>query len=276
MIYYDKIKEDKTPYPLRKFGNKIPKLWVNYIWHYLMNKSLWTHYFLWEAHQVLELLEDVDLKGLQILEPGCGNGIVGCLLSLMGAKVTLLDYSDEVLNIAKKHAGMLGLENNIRYIKGDLFKMAYDHEFDLVWNDGVIEHFEHPGQAVKTMIKAAKIGGRVLVTVPAKYTLHTYIIRPYLRARGQFLCDRWGREKSFSEEDMKKLLINSGLGNVKVITSNLRRAFLDDTLILPMLRGNAMKTVFGYCLFNIFDIIEIRFPFLSKAGFIVAGAGVVQ
>ncbi|MBI3812841.1 MAG: hypothetical protein HY279_00010 [Nitrospinae bacterium] len=65
------------------------------------------HYFFWEAYQLLDLLEKSGafprgawerVKGLKILDAGCGFGVVDCLLIMMGGDLTLLDYDIEYLN----------------------------------------------------------------------------------------------------------------------------------------------------------------------------------
>ena len=215
------------------FNNNFPYEWGDYVCNKLMKQALWTHYFLWEAVQIFSLLENVNIKDLNVLEPGCGNGVIGCLFSLLGAKVTLLDYSEDVIKNARIHSRNLGIEDKIRYIVGDMLTINLGEKFDIVFNDGVIEHFEVPAMGIKRMINFTKENGRVLVTVPAKYTFHTFLIRPYLRKKNRFKWDSWGREKSYSELELRKMLIDSGLDNVKVCTANLRRAFIDDNLMLP-------------------------------------------
>ena len=43
----------------------------------------------------------VDIKGLEILDIGCGGGILSELLSRKGANVTAIDLADGPLNVAK-------------------------------------------------------------------------------------------------------------------------------------------------------------------------------
>ena len=266
----------KPPIFFRRLANEVPLEWINYVYRNLMNEALWKHYFFWEAYQVLKLSNQGNWHGLSVLEPGCGNGVVGCLLSLLGAKVTLLDYSDEELTEARRHAQALGVESKIRFIQGDIFDMNIPEKFDIVWNDGVIEHFPDPALVIKNMMKLANPAGRVLVTVPAKYTLHSYLIRPILRRCGKFYWDRWGEEKSYSQNQLKKILIESGLKQVEVITSNLRRAFLDDNLVLPLLEKNKIFKKISFPLFKVFDYIETGLPIFRKAGFVTAGIGLVN
>lgn len=252
-------------------GLEVPSSWLRYTCN-LADQMLWAHYFLWEAYQVVELVGEDRLRQMRILEPGCGHGVVGCLLSLMGADVTFLDYDDDALSQARKSARDLGVEARIEFVKGDIFSMPLPpHSYDLVWNDGVIEHFEQPVQIVKIMAQMAKPGGQVLVTVPNRWTLHSFLIRPFRRWRKSFAADRWGREKSYSERQLKSLMGEAGLANLRTSTHHLQRALLDDYLFLhPLPQAFAPLAV---RLMNIVDALEVKLPLLSKLGFMVAGIG---
>lgn len=140
----------KAEYLIRnKAGYRVPPKWLDYVCG-LAAQGIWQHYYLREAYQVLELLGHSSLDGMKILEPGCGGGIVGVLFSLMGADVVLMDNSPKALKEAQKHADHLEAQENITYLLGDLFYMPFqERTFDLVWNDGVIEHFSRPVEVVE-------------------------------------------------------------------------------------------------------------------------------
>jgi len=82
-----------------------------------------------------------NLEGVKtILDVGGATGAFSIPLAKVGFKVTHVDISDKMLEVAKKKAEQLGI-NNITFIKGDAsnLKMFKDGEFDLVLNqDGPI------------------------------------------------------------------------------------------------------------------------------------------
>jgi len=253
----------------------VPKEWVQYVCTQV-EQEFWKHYFLWEAYQLLELLREVEIRDLRVLEPGCGNGVVGSLLSLMGAEVTLLDYSEAQLSKARKCACDLGVETKIKFIKADLFSSPFPTQYyDLVWNDGVIEHFEDPLHVVHVMAGMARPGGNVLVTVPNKWTFNTFFIRPWRRWRNAYPFDRWGWEKSFSESQLRQMLRRAGLQDVRSSTHHFRRAWLDDYLLHSLLQDDKALRAWTPSLINAFDFLEMRVPFLGKLGFIAAAIGKV-
>jgi SAM-dependent methyltransferase len=77
-------------------------------------------------------LPDVDWNDMTILETGSGRGGVGLLLARLGARVTLLDFSQSALLQAEKIYRLEGLE--VETIQGDVTHpdLGLGRKFDLV------------------------------------------------------------------------------------------------------------------------------------------------
>lgn len=82
-----------------------------------------------------------DVNGKKILEAGSGSGRISLRLALEGAEISLLDYSDKALEVSRKYFEQYNCK--AKYIKADLTnKLPFkDNYFDIVWNGGVMEHF---------------------------------------------------------------------------------------------------------------------------------------
>ena len=79
------------------------------------------------------------LAGLEVLDIGCGGGLIAEPLARMGARVTGLDVSDDVVGVASAHARDAGLA--IDYRKGTAEELAAAGEtFDAVLALEVAEH----------------------------------------------------------------------------------------------------------------------------------------
>lgn len=236
-------------------------------------KELWPHYFAWEALALLRALSFPDLRSLSILEPGSGHGVVSALLSLLGANVTLVDNDPAALRAGLEAARALGAEKLPTCLVGDVFHLPVKTgSFDVVWSDGVLEHFDEPQPALDEMARAAKPGGAVALLLPASATLHTAIWRPVRRGLGRYPFDRWGRERSFSARGLARFLEASGLEKVRVRRENARRSLIDDDLVLRRVRTDEGRRLFR-ALFAAIDAAEAAVPAVRALGFAVAGAG---
>jgi len=169
-------------------------------------------------HAIAEFINDSDKL---ILETGCGSGRLCCLLArdFPQSRIAGMDLSKNSVNLAnslKQNAGV----SNVTFGEGDLFELAYpDNYFDVVFNDGVIEHFaleQSPNyvDAVKEMMRVTKSGGKIIVSVPNWYcfphTLYKWVLkrlgRPY----------KYGYEKSFKHKELIKLFSEIGLAKIEV------------------------------------------------------------
>jgi release factor glutamine methyltransferase len=74
---------------------------------------------------------------LEILDLGCGSGVIGLTLahrlSDRGARVTLADLSHEALSLARENAArLLPPGSSLRFAEGDLFAALGGERFDLI------------------------------------------------------------------------------------------------------------------------------------------------
>lgn len=82
------------------------------------------------------------LKGLKILDIGCGGGLLSEPLTRLGAEVTGVDASALNISIARQHAEEMGLQIDYRISTAeDLLKSG--EKFDVVLNMEVIEHVDN-------------------------------------------------------------------------------------------------------------------------------------
>jgi ubiquinone/menaquinone biosynthesis C-methylase UbiE len=127
-------------------GNKeVKRAWGKY-WTHNRDKEL----SLDEMSETIitEILKNSgDVKGKRILEAGCGRGIISARLAEYGAEVYLLDFSPDAIQIAKKHFTAKNLSAS--FILGNILDLPFkESAFDIVWNAGVMEHFEDDLQLV--------------------------------------------------------------------------------------------------------------------------------
>ena len=100
------------------------------------------------------------LNNLEILDLGCGGGLICEPLARLGAKVTGIDFIKQNIDIAKKHATKSNLK--IVYFKQDLTSLKLDQKYDLILLFEVIEHIEHWKKIIKKCKKYLKSDGKII------------------------------------------------------------------------------------------------------------------
>ncbi|HEY6049114.1 MAG TPA: bifunctional 2-polyprenyl-6-hydroxyphenol methylase/3-demethylubiquinol 3-O-methyltransferase UbiG [Sphingomicrobium sp.] len=102
------------------------------------------------------------LEGETALDVGCGAGLLAEPLARLGAKVTGLDASPEVIVVAREHAAAMGLA--IDYRAGPVEEL--EGRFDLVTCMEVIEHVADPAAFLKALAKRLAPGGLLILSTP--------------------------------------------------------------------------------------------------------------
>jgi len=102
-----------------------------------------------------------SLKGLRILDIGCGGGLLSEPMARLGADIVGADAAAGNLPVARVHAEQSGL--NIDYRHATAEAMAADGEqFDVVLNMEVIEHVADPQGFLTACQQLLKPGGLMI------------------------------------------------------------------------------------------------------------------
>ena len=102
------------------------------------------------------------LEGKSALDVGCGAGLLAEPLARLGAAVTAIDASEELIAAAVAHAEARGLE--IDYRAGAVENL--DGTFDLVTSLEVIEHVADPRAFVRSLATRLAPGGLLVMSTP--------------------------------------------------------------------------------------------------------------
>ncbi|MES2070330.1 MAG: bifunctional 2-polyprenyl-6-hydroxyphenol methylase/3-demethylubiquinol 3-O-methyltransferase UbiG [Pseudomonadota bacterium] len=101
------------------------------------------------------------LAGKNVIDVGCGGGILAESMAKKGAKVTGIDLSDKALKVADLH----GLESgvHVRYEKIAAEEMAAREpgQYDVVTCMEMLEHVPDPASIIKACTALVKPGGHV-------------------------------------------------------------------------------------------------------------------
>jgi len=102
------------------------------------------------------------LKGIEIIDIGCGAGLLSEPLARMGAKMTSIDASESNIEVAKIHAAQSGLEIDYRCATPEMLADE-GKQFDIVLNMEVIEHVDNPQFFMQACASVLKPGGLMFV-----------------------------------------------------------------------------------------------------------------
>ena len=104
--------------------------------------------------------------GMKVLEVGCapGKNLAWVALALK-ARVVGLDYSEHGIATTARLFQSLGIEANL--VCEDFFATTLPRgSFDVVYSNGVIEHFDDPGPIVRQHVDMLAPGGVAVITIP--------------------------------------------------------------------------------------------------------------
>jgi len=127
----------------------------------------------WDPHGEFRPLHEINplrlawiralapLEGKDVLDVGCGGGILAEAMARSGARVTGIDLADRPLKVAELHLVESGLA--VRYEKISAEEKAGTHssQFDVVTCMEMLEHVPDPASTISACARLARPGGRV-------------------------------------------------------------------------------------------------------------------
>ena len=150
------------------------------------------------------------LKKINILDIGCGGGLLSEPMQRLGANVTGIDASSKNIKIAKLHAKKNKL--NIRYLCSSPEKMKIAKKFDVILNMEIVEHVEDIQFFLKSSSKLLKKNGLMFVATINK-TFKSYVFAivgaEYILRWLPIGTHEW--EKFVKPNDLKNILKDNNL-----------------------------------------------------------------
>jgi len=101
------------------------------------------------------------LAGKQVIDVGCGGGILAEAMARLGARVTGIDLSEKPLKVAQLHRLESGLAIDYALSSPEDFAARNGERFDVVTCMELLEHVPDPARTVAACARLARPGGRV-------------------------------------------------------------------------------------------------------------------
>ena len=147
------------------------------------------------------------LVGKTALDVGCGAGLLAEPLARLGAKVTGIDASPEVIAVARDHAARQGLE--IDYNAGDV--QALEGQFDLITCMEVVEHVADPRAFVRALAKRLAPDGLLIMSTPNATGWSRLLMIVVGEGSGQIPKGTHDFDKFIGPDGLRQLLADVGL-----------------------------------------------------------------
>lgn len=153
---------------------------------------------------------DKPLLGLNILDIGCGGGLLSEPISKLGANVTGIDASEKNIAIAKSHLKKSNL--NIKYYCSSPENFKPKKKFDVILNMEIVEHVSDINLFISQTSKLLKKDGIMFIATINK-TLKSYIFAiigaEYILRWLPIGTHNW--EKFVEPESLKKIAESNSL-----------------------------------------------------------------
>ena len=130
-------------------------------------KATWSNFSVLESFTATTAPRLVSFAGIEaedeVLDIGCGTGVVALTAARLGAKVTGIDLTPELITRAKENSALMKLE--VKWHEGDAEALPFpDASFDFV-----VSQFGHmfaprPEVVIKEMLRVLRPGGTIAFT----------------------------------------------------------------------------------------------------------------
>jgi SAM-dependent methyltransferase len=185
---------------------------IDYTIHYRRWHATTREHFAQQALLYKNLVGEI-VSGLpkdsQILDYGCGSGLLSFYLSQEFSNVVSIDADPHQITVAK---GM-GLNANVLAVEAfDEWVAENSDHFDVIFLFDVLEHVPVNSQIsfLRGLCSTLKHGGQIVVKVPNATSL--------LAARWRYID--WTHTSSFTEASLDFILLNAGLSQPEYLTDD--------------------------------------------------------
>jgi 2-polyprenyl-6-hydroxyphenyl methylase/3-demethylubiquinone-9 3-methyltransferase len=159
----------------------------------------------------------------QVLDVGCGGGILSESMARAGAQVLGIDLTQAVLDVADLHALEAKIEVTYRAVAAEDLALERPAAFDVVTCMEMLEHVPDPAATLTTLAKLVKSDGDVIISTlnrtPRAFAVAIlgaeYVARLLPRGTHDYLkfirpseLARWGRDAGLDLKDLTGIAYN--------------------------------------------------------------------
>jgi 2-polyprenyl-6-hydroxyphenyl methylase/3-demethylubiquinone-9 3-methyltransferase len=173
----------------------------------------------------------VALRGAQVLDVGCGGGLLSEALARAGAEVTAIDLAPDLVKVARLHGLESGVKVDYRVQPVEALAAEQPGAFDAITCMEMLEHVPDPGAILSACAALLRPGGRLFVSTlnrtPAAFALAIvgaeYVARLLPTGTHQYRdfikpseLGGWLRESGLQLEDVSGLMYEPWRGAARL------------------------------------------------------------
>ncbi|MFA7618282.1 MAG: bifunctional 2-polyprenyl-6-hydroxyphenol methylase/3-demethylubiquinol 3-O-methyltransferase UbiG [Thiohalomonadaceae bacterium] len=189
----------------------------------------------WDRNSEFKPLHDINplridyvdqragLTGKQVLDVGCGGGILSEGMAARGAEVMGIDMAEASLEVARLHLLESGLQVDYRLVSVEQLAEERPASFDLVTCMEMLEHVPDPVSVVAACARLVKPGGKVFFSTinrtPKSYLFATvgaeYVLRMLPKGTHNYAkfirpseLESWARHAGLALRDLTGMSYN--------------------------------------------------------------------
>jgi 2-polyprenyl-6-hydroxyphenyl methylase/3-demethylubiquinone-9 3-methyltransferase len=130
----------------------------------------------WDPHSEFKPLHEINplrldyidrrarLAGKQVLDVGCGGGILSESMASRGASVTGIDMGKAPLTVARLHQHESNVQVDYQQSTVEAFAQSHAGQFDVVTCMEMLEHVPDPASAINACARLLKPGGHAFLS----------------------------------------------------------------------------------------------------------------
>ena len=111
---------------------------------------------------IIDQINYKNLKNLDILDLGCGGGLVSESLSRLGGNVTGIDFVKKNIEVAKYHSSKKKLK--INYKHEDIENIKINKKYDIIIMYEILEHLNDWRGLIKNIIRNLNSNGTIIIS----------------------------------------------------------------------------------------------------------------
>ena len=183
------------------------------------------------------------LDGKEVLDVGCGGGILSESMAEKGANVTGIDLGEKPLKIAKLHLLESGNKVDYRLVSAEDLAKEQPHHYDVVTCMEMLEHVPDPESIVRACAELTKPGGWTFFSTlnrnPKSYLMAVvgaeYILNLLPRGTHDYI-------KFIKPSELARMARGAGL-DVEAITGMTYNPF---TKVYSLVRDSSVNYIMAY------------------------------